>query len=62
MGLQTTQYMGVIMDEAMRNTPEGKAFVRRAMEGGVRAAIEERDRPFGDYTCLPTSEKPHGMP
>ena len=62
MGLQTTQYMGVIMDGAMRNTPEGKAFVQRAMEGGVGAAVEERDRPFGDYTCLPTSEKPHGMP
>jgi len=62
MGLQTTQHMGVIMDGAMRNTPEGKAFVQRAMEGGVGAAVEERDRPFGDYTCLPTSEKPHGMP
>jgi len=62
MGLHTTQLMGVIMDGAMRNTPEGKEFVRRAMEGGVGAAIQERDRPFGDYSLLPESEKPKGMP
>ncbi|MBU2549316.1 MAG: crotonase/enoyl-CoA hydratase family protein [Proteobacteria bacterium] len=62
MGLGTTQTMGVIMDGAMRNTPEGKAFVQTALAGGVGAAIRERDRPFGDYTLLPDSEKPKGMP
>jgi len=62
MGLHTTQLMGVIMDGTMRNTPEGKAFVQKAMEGGVGAAIQERDRPFGDYSLLPESQKPKGMP
>ncbi|MBW2283646.1 MAG: crotonase/enoyl-CoA hydratase family protein [Deltaproteobacteria bacterium] len=62
MGLSSTQTLGVILDGAMRNTPEGKDFVKKAMEGGVRAAIEDRDRPFGDYSLLPDSEKPKGMP
>ncbi|MBI3993795.1 MAG: crotonase/enoyl-CoA hydratase family protein [Candidatus Lambdaproteobacteria bacterium] len=50
MGLQTTQYMGTIMDGLMRNTPEGRAFVRSAAEKGVGGAVAERDAPFGDYS------------
>jgi enoyl-CoA hydratase len=50
MGLQTTQYLGTILDGCMRNTPEGKQFVHTALEKGVNAAVTLRDRPFGDYS------------
>jgi enoyl-CoA hydratase len=49
MGLQSTQTLGPILDGIMRNTPEGRAFVRRAAEEGVPRAVAERDAPFGDY-------------
>jgi enoyl-CoA hydratase len=48
MGLPTTQLIGTLLDGAARHTPEGVAFTRRAMED-VRAAVAERDGPFGDY-------------
>jgi enoyl-CoA hydratase len=48
MGLHTTQLIGTLLDGAARHTPEGVAFTRRAMED-VRAAVAERDGPFGDY-------------
>jgi enoyl-CoA hydratase len=48
MGLSTTQLLGTLLDGAARHTPEGVAFTRRAMED-VRAAVAERDGPFGDY-------------
>src|SRR3954470_15099547 len=48
MGLSTTQLIGTMLDGAARHTPEGVAFTRRAMED-VRAAVAERDGPFGDY-------------
>jgi enoyl-CoA hydratase len=48
MGLQTTQLIGTLLDGAARHTPEGVDFSRRAMED-VRAAVAERDGPFGDY-------------
>src|SRR4051812_14206663 len=48
MGLHTTQLIGTMLDGAARHTPEGVAFTRRAMED-VRAAVAERDGPFGDY-------------
>jgi len=50
MGLQATQYLGPILDGYMRNTAEGKQFVKKAKEEGVAAAIAGRDRPFGDYS------------
>ena len=50
MGLQSTQTLGPILDGMMRNTPEGRQFVRRAMEEGVADAVAARDRPFGDYS------------
>ena len=34
----------------MRNTPEGRAFVRLAASEGVDGAVAERDGPFGDYS------------
>ena len=48
MGLHTTQLVGTLLDGAARHTPEGTDFSRRAMED-VRAAVRERDAPFGDY-------------
>ena len=54
MGLHTTQLIGTMLDGAARHTPEGVAFTRRAMED-VRAAVTERDGPFGDYGQGPRS-------
>jgi enoyl-CoA hydratase len=48
MGLPVTQLVGTLLDGAARHTPEGAAFTRAAMED-VRAAVAERDAPFGDY-------------
>src|SRR4051812_36209639 len=48
MGLHVTQIIGTLLDGAARHTPEGVAYTRRAMED-VRAAVAERDGPFGDY-------------
>jgi enoyl-CoA hydratase len=48
MGLSTTQLVGTLLDGAARHTPEGAEFSRRALED-VRAAVRERDAPFGDY-------------
>ena len=48
MGLHVTQLIGTLLDGAARHTPEGKRFSRRALED-VRAAVSERDAPFGDY-------------
>jgi enoyl-CoA hydratase len=58
MGLQSTQYLGTILDGIMRNTPEGRAFVRTAAEQGVHAAVAQRDGPFGDYSQAPPEMKP----
>jgi enoyl-CoA hydratase len=52
MGLSTTQLIGTLLDGAARHTPEGVDFTRRAM-GDVRAAVAERDGPFGDYGQRP---------
>ncbi len=48
MGLGTTQLLGTLLDGAARHTPEGVAFTRAAAED-VRAAVADRDAPFGDY-------------
>ena len=48
MGLHTTQLIGTLLDGAARHTPEGSAFSQAALED-VRAAVRERDAPFGDY-------------
>lgn len=58
MGLQSTQTLGPILDGIMRNTPEGRQFVRDANELGVKGAVVKRDRPFGDYSQAPKSEHP----
>jgi enoyl-CoA hydratase len=48
MGLATTQLLGTLLDGAARHTPEGVAFSQAAL-ADVRAAVRERDAPFGDY-------------
>ena len=58
MGLQSTQTLGPILDGAMRNTPEGREFVRVSMEEGVKAAVIRRDGPFGDYSQGPRKDQP----
>jgi len=58
MGLQSTQTLGPILDGAMRNTPEGREFVRVSMEEGVKAAVIKRDGPFNDYSQGPLEDQP----
>ena len=41
--------LGTLYDGVARHTREGLDFVTRAGEVGVREAVRERDRPFGDY-------------
>jgi enoyl-CoA hydratase len=50
MGLASTQTLGPILDGLMRNTPDARRFVGLAERQGVRAAVSERDGPFGDYS------------
>ncbi len=47
-GLYATQALGTLLDGIARHTPEGYAFQQRAMQGGFREAVRERDEPFGD--------------
>ena len=62
MGLQSTQTLGPILDGIMRNTPEGRAFVRVARDEGVKAAVTQRDAPFRDYSQAPVGEQPRKRP
>lgn len=47
-GLYATQTMGVLYDGVARHTPEGHAFATAASERGFKAAVRDRDEPFGD--------------
>jgi enoyl-CoA hydratase len=47
-GLHATQVLGTVFDGITRHTAEGYAFQQRAAEAGFRAAVRERDEPFGD--------------
>jgi enoyl-CoA hydratase len=58
MGLASTQALGPILDGLMRNTPEAHAFIELANREGVRAAVAERDGPFGDYSQAPPERRP----
>ncbi len=58
MGLQSTQTLGPILDGIMRNTPEGREFVRVAATEGVKGAVIKRDGPFGDYSQAPKEQQP----
>jgi enoyl-CoA hydratase len=59
MGLASTQILGPILDGLMRNTPDAIDFIRLAEKQGVRAAISERDGPFGDYSQAEEDERPN---
>lgn len=48
-GLHATQILGTVFDGITRHTHEGYAFQRRAAEVGFKAAVRERDEPFGDF-------------
>ena len=58
MGLHSTQTLGPILDGLMRNTPDAHAFIGLANDQGVRAATNERDAPFGDYSMAPADRRP----
>jgi enoyl-CoA hydratase len=58
MGLQGTQTLGPILDGIMRNTPEGREFVRVAASEGVKGAVTKRDGPFADYSQGAPNEQP----
>ena len=58
MGVASTQTLGPILDGLMRNTPDAEGFIELAERDGVRAAVTERDGPFGDYSQGGPSDKP----
>lgn len=58
MGLASTQLLGGILDGLMRNTPDALAFIDTAETKGVRAAIEQRDGAWGDYSQAPPELRP----
>ena len=58
MGLHSTQTLGPILDGLMRNTPAAHQFIEKAGEHGVRAATNDRDAPFGDYSAAGPGRRP----
>ena len=46
-GLHATQMLGTVFDGIARHTKEGYAFQAQAAREGFRAAVRERDEPFG---------------
>jgi enoyl-CoA hydratase len=58
MGLGSSQVLGPILDGLMRNTPDAVEFIETAERDGVRAAIEQRDGAFGDYSQAPSELRP----
>jgi enoyl-CoA hydratase len=58
MGLASTQTLGGILDGLMRNTPDALDFIGTASSEGVRAAVERRDGPWGDYSQAPPERRP----
>jgi len=58
MGLHATQTLGPILDGLMRNTPDGRGFIDTAARDGVRAATNERDALFGDYSMADDDRRP----
>ncbi len=58
MGIASTQTLGPILDGLMRNTPDALEFISIAESDGVRAVVERRDGPFGDYSQAPPELRP----
>lgn len=59
MGLAATQTLGPILDGLMRNTPDARSFIERAEKEGIKAVINARDEPFGDYSTAPKDGQPN---
>jgi enoyl-CoA hydratase len=59
MGLHATQTLGPILDGLMRNTPDAEAFIAKAGSDGVRAATNQRDQLFGDYSMASAERRPN---
>jgi enoyl-CoA hydratase len=49
MGLASSRTLGTLFDGVARHTQEGRDFVARSTEIGIRQAVRERDDPYGDY-------------
>lgn len=58
MGLHSTQTLGPILDGLMRNTPDAERFIATASGEGVRAATNQRDALFGDYSTASGDRRP----
>ncbi|HUE28264.1 MAG TPA: crotonase/enoyl-CoA hydratase family protein [Solirubrobacteraceae bacterium] len=58
MGIASTQTLGPILDGLMRNTPDARDFISVAESDGVRAVVQRRDGPFGDYSQAPPELQP----
>jgi enoyl-CoA hydratase len=58
MGLHSTQTLGPILDGLMRNTPDAHAFIDRATRDGVKAATNDRDALFADYSMAGDEHRP----
>lgn len=56
MGISSTRTLGTLFDGVARHTQEGRDFVARSGEVGIRQAVRERDDPFGDYGSRPRGE------
>ena len=52
-GLGSARLLGTLFDGIARHTPEAQHFVATLTERGLRAALRERDDPFGDYGSRP---------
>jgi enoyl-CoA hydratase/carnithine racemase len=48
-GLHATQLLGTVFDGIARHTREGYAFQALAAREGFKAAVRQRDEPFGDF-------------
>jgi enoyl-CoA hydratase len=53
MGISSTRTLGTLFDGVARHTQEGRDFVDRSADVGIREAVRERDDPFGDYGSRP---------
>lgn len=48
MGLYGARTLGTVFDGIARHTPEGHGFAMKAAASGFKAAVQDRDGPFGD--------------
>jgi enoyl-CoA hydratase len=47
-GLHASQLLGTVFDGIARHTQEGYAFQAKSIDEGFKAAVRDRDEPFGD--------------